>query len=419
MKHFENIIGYEHIKYELEKIIDCINNKDKYEKLGVKIPKNLFLYGPAGVGKTLFANSFINSLNRNKYILRKDRPNGEFVNEINRVITEAMSNTPSVVLIDDFDKFCNNDESHKNSDEYIVIQTFIDQCKDKDVYFVATANSIKDMPISLLRPGRFSTRIEFENPTLSDAKLIIEHYLKDKCVDKNVNYEEIARILEGGTCALLEDVINEAGLIAGFNNKDIIEMDDIIKASLRVIYDAPESFDDKTILQLETAAYHEAGHALVAEILEPGSVNLVSVANYFGGKGGLTSHTNDENYWVDFDKMANRVLVLLAGKAATEAIYNKYDVGCSSDLNRARRLLSRFYEDFGIVGFRETRRESGPKALDYKDEWVADQMMKYYNRTRELIFNNRDKLDKLAGCLISNKTIIRKEIKQILKEEVN
>lgn len=415
MKHFENIIGYEHIKYELEKIIDCINNKDKYEKLGVKTPKNLFMHGPAGVGKTLFAKAFINSLNRNKYILRKNKPDGEFVNEINKVITEAMSNTPSVVLLDDLDKFSNVDENHRNSDEFIVIQSFIDECKDKDVYFVATANSIRDMPSSLLRPGRFSTRIEFENPTLNDAKLIIEHYLKDKCVDCNVDYEEIARILEGGTCALLEDVINEAGLIAGFNNKDIIEMDDIIKASLRVIYDAPESFDDKTKLQLETAAYHEAGHALVAELLEPGSVNLVTVANYFGGKGGLTSQTNDENYWCDFDKMANRVLVLLAGKAATEVIYNKYDVGCSSDLSRARRLLNRFYEDFGIADFKETRRESGPKALDYKDEWIASQMMEYYERTKELLSHNKDKLTNIANYLISNKTIVRKDIKQILK----
>ena len=414
MKHFENIIGYEHIKYELEKIIDCINNKDKYEKLGVKIPKNLFLYGPAGVGKTLFAKNFINSLNRNKYILRKNKPDGEFVNEINKVITEAMSNTPSVVLLDDLDKFSNNDETHRNSDEFIVIQSFMDQCNDKDVYFVATANSIRDMPQSLLRAGRFSTRIEFENPTLNDAKLIIEHYLKDKCVDKNVDYEEIARILEGGTCALLEDVINEAGLIAGFNDKEIIEMDDIIKASLRVIYDAPENFDDKTKVQLETAAYHEAGHALAAELLEPGSVNLVSIANYFGGKGGLTSQTNDENYWCDFNKMANRVYVLLAGKAATDVIFNKYDVGCASDLGRARRLLSRFYEDFGIADFRETRRESGPKALDCKDEWVAKQMMEYYEKTKELLYNNKEKLVKLANYLISNKIIIRKDIKQIL-----
>ena len=178
MKHFENIIGYEHIKFELERIIDCINNKEKYEKLGVKIPKNILFFGMPGVGKTLFAKSFINSLNRNKYIIRKNKPDGEFVNEINKVITEAMSNTPSVVLLDDLDKFSNNDDDHQNSDEFVVVQTLIDECKDKDVYFIATANEINDMPESLIRPGRFANKIGFESPTLKDATLIIKHYFK-------------------------------------------------------------------------------------------------------------------------------------------------------------------------------------------------------------------------------------------------
>ncbi len=420
MKHFENIIGYEHIKYELEKIIDCINNKDKYEKLGVKAPKNLFLYGAPGIGKTLFAKSFVNSLNRNKYIIRKNKPDGEFVNEINKIITEAMSNTPSVVLLDDLDKFSNNDEIHPNSDEFIVIQSFIDECKDKDVYFVATANYIREMPPSLLRPGRFATKIEVESPTLKDAEAIIKHYLSDKCVDKNIDYEEIARILNGGTCALLEDVINEAGLIAGFNNKAIITMDDIIKASLRVIYDAPENFADKTKYQIEMAAYHEAGHAISAEVLEKGSVNLVSIANYFGNKGGITSQTNNENYWFDFNMMENRIVVLLAGKAATEVMLGKNDTGCYNDLSRARRILERFYDDFGLASFKVTSRESGPSVLNHKDEWISQKLDEYYQKTKYLLINNKEKFDKLTNYLIDNKTIIRKDIAALLyKEELN
>ena len=165
MGNFENIIGYEHIKNELERIIDCINNKEKYEKLGVKVPKNLLLYGEPGLGKTLFAKAFLNALNRNKYIIRKNKPDGDFVNDVNRIITDAMNNTPSVVLLDDLDKFSNNDDDHKNSDEFVVVQTFIDDCKDKDVYFIATANSLRDMPDSLLRVGRFDCKIEVESPS--------------------------------------------------------------------------------------------------------------------------------------------------------------------------------------------------------------------------------------------------------------
>ncbi len=419
MKHFENIIGYEHIKFELERIIDCINNKEKYEKLGVKIPKNILFFGMPGVGKTLFAKAFINSLNRNKYIIRKNKPDGEFVNEINKVITEAMSNTPSVVLLDDLDKFSNNDDDHQNSDEFVVVQTLIDECKDKDVYFIATANEINDMPESLIRPGRFANKIEFESPTLKDATLIIKHYLSDKCVDKDVDYEEIARILDGGTCALLEDVINEAGLIAGFSNKEIITMDDIIKASLRVIYDAPENFENKSKYQIELGAFHEAGHAVAAEVLEKGSVNLVSIANYFGNKGGITSQTNNDDYWYDFDKMQNRVIVLLAGKASTEVMLNKTDVGCTSDLHRARLIIARFFDDYGIADFKYTSMGTGEEVQNYKDQWVVKKLNEYYDMAKDLLINNKDKVNKLAGHLINNSTIVRKDIQNLLYKEAN
>jgi cell division protease FtsH len=414
MGNFENIIGYDHIKAELERLIDCINNKEKYEKLGVKIPKNLLLYGDPGLGKTLFAKSFINALNRKQYIIRKNKPDGEFVNDINKTITEAMENAPSVVLLDDIDKFSNNDDDHKNSDEFVVVQTFIDDCKDKDVFFIATANDLRDMPQSLLRAGRFSNQIEFESPTVSDAAIIIKHYLSDKKVAEDVDCEEIARILDGRSCAVLESIMNEAGLFAGYNNRELITMDDIIKALLRLIYEAPEQMDAKTPLQLETAAYHEAGHALVSELLEPDSVNLVTVANYFGHKGGVTSQTMNKDYWCDFTKMENRVLVLLAGKAATDIMFNRVDIGCGSDLGRATRIVDRFYEDYGVCDLHYTYHESGNAVRDNKDSWIHQRLVDYYNKSKELIHNNLDSLKRIAEKLKEDKTIVRSELKKIL-----
>ena len=267
MENFENIIGYNYIKKELNRIIDCINNREKYEKLGIKIPKNLILYGVPGVGKTLFANSFINSLNRKKYVIRKNMQDGKFVEYLKNQVTDAMNNEPAVVLLDDIDKFSNNDDEHTNSDEFIVIQSLIDDCKNKDVYFIATANRLREMPDSLLRAGRFDTRIKIKEPTLKDSSEIIKHYLKDKKVDKDINYLEIAKLLDGGSCALLETIINEAGLYAGYNDDELIRKDDIVKACLRLIYDAPLSDDEIQPERLEVVAYHEAGHALVSEIL--------------------------------------------------------------------------------------------------------------------------------------------------------
>ena len=418
MENFKNIIGYEHIKMELERLIDVINNKEKYKKLGVNIPKNLLLHGPAGVGKTLFAMEFINSLNRSKYIIRKNKPDGEFVNEINETIKTAISNQPSVVLLDDMDRYSNNDDKHQNSDEFIVIQSFIDECKDKDVFFVATCNNVRTLPYSLLRSGRFSSKIEFNNPSLKDSTLIIEHYLSDKCISKDVDYEEIARILDGGTCALLESVMNEAGLIAGFNNKDIITMDDIIKASLRVLYDAPKNFDNKTELQLKIASYHEAGHCVVAEILEPGSVNLVSVANYYGNKGGLTSQTNNDDYWFSFEKMENKIKTLLAGKAASELVFNSIDTGASSDIERAKRIIARFQDEYGLNNFINLDDFPSEATKSRFEIWKEIKINEYYREAKTILFNNKDKLDKIAKELINNKTIIRKDINKIMKGEL-
>lgn len=415
MDFFKGIIGYEHIKYELLRIIDCINNHEKYEKLGVKIPKNLLLYGNPGLGKTLFANRFIEALNRNKYILRKNKPDGDFVKEINDVVSKAIENAPSVVLLDDIDKFSNNDEDHTNTDEFIVIQSLIDDCKDKDVYFIATANELDDMPQSLLRVGRFSNKIMLESPTVKDAELIIKHYLSEKNIADDIDYSEVAKILNGGSVAELESVMNEAGIYAGFNNHDKINMDDVIKALLRIIYNAPESFDDRSEIELKIAAYHEAGHALVSEVLEKNSVNLVTIANYFGGKGGVTCVTMNDNYWVDFELMENRVKCLLAGKAATELIFNKLDVGTSSDLRRAGDIVNRFYDIYHKDNFSTlSRTEYSNSTLEMHDFWVDMKLKEYYNCAKTIIFNNRDKLEILAHKLLEKGVLIDKDVREIL-----
>ena len=328
MDNFKNVIGYDHIKHELNRIVDCINNKEKYERFGVRSPLGLLIHGNPGLGKTLIATSFLEAINRNKYLIKKDKPNGEFVRYLKDTITDAINNAPSIVLLDDLDKFANNDEGHRKTDEFIVLQSLIDDAKDKDVFFIATANDLRDMPISLLRSGRFDVKIEVNDPTPKDTALIIEHYLSNKHLSSDIDYEEIAKIVNCDSIATMESIMNEAGLIAGYNDRDVISMHDIIKASLRVVFEAPESQEDKTPKQLELAAYHEAGHVLVAELLEPGSVNLVTVSNYFSHKGGVTSISNNDDYWYDIDYMENRIKMLLAGKAATDIIYGKLKMIC-------------------------------------------------------------------------------------------
>lgn len=420
MNHFEKVIGYEHIKLELERIIDVINNKEKYEKLGVRIPKGLLLHGRPGLGKSLTAKSLVEALNVNKYIIRKNMPDGQFVNYLREIITKAMENTPSAILLDDIDKFSNNDDEHPNSDEFIVIQTLIDDAKDKDVYFIATANNLRDMPESLLRAGRFDTRIEFDNPSVEDSKLIIKHYLKDKKLANDIDYEEIAKIISGKSCAVLETVMNEAGLYAGFHNKSEIGMDDIIEALLRVIFDSPMKLNDKTDYANKIAAYHEAGHALVSEILEPNSVNLVTIANYAGDKGGITSSNMDEDYWYDINKMENRVRVLLAGKAAIDLVFNKLDVGTMSDLARVNQMVSRFIYCYGMDEMLSNERYDGAisdKQWSICDTLINNKIKKYYQEAKDILYKNKEKLEKLSLMLMEKKILRHKDIASVLEKQ--
>ena len=239
-KEFSVVIGYEPIKHELKRIIDIMNNPQKYRDLGVSTPRGVLLDGKPGLGKTLMANCFINASGRKAFVCRKDKPDGDFVKEIRRVYEEAKNNAPSIVFLDDMDKFANEDEEHLNAEEFVTIQSCIDETKNVEVFTIATTNDLRCLPKSLLRAGRFDKNFRLTSPKGEDAEKIIQYYLSQKKFVDDVNVKQIARMLAGSSCAELETVINEAGIYAGFENKTKIDMDDIVRASMRVIFNAPE-----------------------------------------------------------------------------------------------------------------------------------------------------------------------------------
>lgn len=180
MDYFEQVKGYKEIKKELEHTLDIMVNGEKYCKLGVTTPRGLLLYGVPGVGKTLMANCFIKASGRKMFICRKDKPDGDFVKYIKSTFDEAKNNAPSIVFLDDMDKFANKDRYHKNAEEYVTIQSCIDDVKNYEVFVLATANDIDNLPGSLLRVGRFDKTIYVQNPKGKDAEEIISYYMSKK-----------------------------------------------------------------------------------------------------------------------------------------------------------------------------------------------------------------------------------------------
>lgn len=213
--YFDDVIGYEDIKYELKKMCDFLSNREKYEKLGAKPIKGILLQGDPGTGKTTMAEAFIKSCGRKAYICRKTKSDGDFLKKIVKIFEEAKNNQPAVILLDDIDKYSSERIRRVDAEEFVTVQSCIDDLGDSDVFIIATSNDYDKLPESLLRAGRIGKTIEIDLPYGKDAEMIVAHYLKDKKV-KNIDAKEVSRILEGYSCATLESVINDAALMAEF-----------------------------------------------------------------------------------------------------------------------------------------------------------------------------------------------------------
>ncbi len=415
-KDFEKVIGYEPIKLVLERILDIIREKDKYDGLGTKLPSGVLLSGEPGTGKTLIANSFIKASKLPVYLIRKDMPDGDFIKFIKQTFEDAKLNAPAIVFLDDMDKFANEDNFHCDAEEYVTIQSCIDNVKGCDVFVLATANNINKLPSSLIRNGRFDKQITVEAPKGKDASAIVKYYMQQKSFVSDIDSEEIAKILNGGSCAVLESVINEASILAGFAGREKVEREDLLRAAMCVIFDAPEIANKIPQKIVTKTAYHEAGHVVVAELLEPESVSLVSVLGHNGQTQGVTVYyQNDEEYFSSIEYMENRVKSLLAGKAATEIVYGEVDVGASNDIQRAISIAERFADNYCGFGFDkfEFHEKSSNDLLSRKEMLIFSELEKYYQEVKKMLILNRDFLDKVAQKLVGEETLTCKDIKEI------
>ena len=415
MNAFDKVIGYEKEKEELYQLCDMAKNPEKYAALGVNLPHGVLLHGVPGVGKTLMATALVEEMGRKCYVCRKDKANDEFVKHISKVFADAKKNAPSVVFLDDLDKFASDSDS-RNPEELIAVQSGIDEVKNADVFVVATANDVSELPYSLRRAGRFDRILEMCPPDLREATEIVRHYLKDKKIGDDVTAEIVARLMDGNSCAALESVLNEAGIYAGFENKTEIGREHIVRAVLRDIFEAEESINELSAEVKEEVAFHEAGHAVAALVFDPNSIGLISVRPSKGDARGVVQIFKGDNYFGSYDRMRERVIALLAGRAAVELRYGRIDVGASSDLKRAAAIVERFVTEYGVSGFGQLRFMRGITSEMQDDRILVERnamLARCYEDAKAVLRKNWAFVEKLAAALVERDTLIFDEIDKL------
>ena len=415
MNNFDRIIGYDAIKNELLQICDMIKNKEIYEQLGAKIPQGILLYGEPGLGKTLMAKSFIEECGLKTYTIRKNKGNGDFIAYITETFQTAKEHAPSIVFLDDMDKFANEDSNHCDTEEYVAVQSGIDEVKHCDVFVIATVNEIWKLPKSLKRFGRFDRKIEVRPPSDNDANRIISYYLSNKPVAESVSLEDLSKMISYSSCAELETILNEAAVNAAYARKEYIEMDDIVKSVLRMQYDSPDGDDTASAEDLRKIALHEAGHLVVCEALCPGSVGLASIRRTEGrGRGGFIHRCKS------LSGRAEYTLVSLGGKAAVELYYaDSCTLGYKDDIQRAFTMLRDGMSEEGMLGFgmidvATNRFSETSESMNARGEAVTQALLEHYmTKTRSILFQNRDFLELTADRLLEKETLLYSDIQDI------
>ena len=417
MNAFDKIIGYKKEKEELSRICDMVKNGEKYSRLGVQLPRGLLLHGVPGVGKTLMATALIEQMGRKCLTIRKDKSEGEFVGYIAEVFAEAKENAPSVVFLDDMDKFA-ADSDCRNPEEFVAIQSGFDGVRDSDVFIIATANVIRDIPRSLLRSGRFDRVIEVKTPNRGEAVEIISHYIEGKSIADDVEPALVARLMDGSSCAELEGVLNEAGIYAGYEGEDVICRRHIISAVLRKMFDAEESINEVSAFEREEVAIHEAGHAVVAYSFDRESVSLISIRPSKSDSQGVVQILQSQTYFGSYRKMYERVLSILAGRAAVEIKYGRIDVGATSDLNRAITMVQRFVKDYCVSGFGYLE-SAGYHTVNSErsDDEIAVEsnamLGRMYEETKSILRANWARVELLAAELEKRDTLLYEDIAEL------
>jgi len=436
---FKDIAGIEEAKEELQEIIHFLKDPKKFTRLGGRIPKGVLLMGPPGTGKTLLARGVAGeagvpffSISGSDFV---EMFVGVGASRVRDLFEQGKKNAPCIIFIDEIDAVGRHrgaglggghDEREQTLNQLLVEMDGFES--NEGVIIVAATNRPDVLDPALLRPGRFDRRVTVNLPDVGGRAGILDVHTRRVPLDKDVKIDTIARGTPGFSGADLENLVNEAALIAARRDKDAVEMDDFEYAKDKVLMGTERRSMIISDEQKRETAYHEAGHALVAMMI-PGTDPVHKVTIIPRGRAlGLTQQLpTEDRYSQDAKSVRDIIAILMGGRAAEDLILQKPTTGAGNDIERATGLARRYVAEWGMsnLGPVVYGASDNPVFLGrdiQQNQGLSEQMrirvdrevqrlcMSEYDRARQILEDNIEKLEAITQGLLEFETLDHHEM---------
>ncbi|MBQ2097345.1 MAG: ATP-dependent zinc metalloprotease FtsH, partial [Bacteroidales bacterium] len=434
---FNDVAGLKEAKQEVTEIVDFLKNPGKYTKLGGKIPKGALLVGPPGTGKTLLAKAVAGEADVPFFSMSGSDFVEMFVgvgaSRVRDLFNQAKQKAPCIVFIDEIDAvgrarssrtFSSNDERESTLNQLLTEMDGFDT--NTGIIMIGATNRVEILDSALLRAGRFDRQIMIELPDLNERGEIFDVHLKGIKVNKALDLGFLAKQTPGFSGADIANVCNEAALIAARHNKEEVDKQDFLDAIDRIIGGLEKKNKIITETEKRTIAFHEAGHATVSWLLE-NAQPLIKVTIVPRGKAlGAAWYLPEERQITTKEQMIDEMCSLVGGRASEEVNFGRVSTGALNDLERVTKYAYAMVTYYGMseklgnmsfysssqddYNFQKPYSEKTAELIDAEVKALLDQV---YERTKQIIIENKEKLAQLAELLLEREVIFTEDVENI------
>lgn len=440
----KDVAGLKEEKEDLQEIVDFLKDPGKFTKVGARIPKGVLLEGPPGTGKTLLAKAIAGEANVPFFSISGSDFVEMFVgvgaSRVRDLFEEAKKNAPCIVFIDEIDAVARrrgtgmgggHDEREQTLNQMLVEMDGFGV--NEGIIVMAATNRVDILDPAILRPGRFDRKISVQTPDVGGREDILKVHAKNKPLADDVDLKQIAQTTAGFTGADLENLLNEAAIVAAKENRAFVIQEDIKKAFIKVGIGAEKKSRVISDKEKKITAYHEAGHAILFHVLpDVGPVYTVSIIPTGAGAAGYTMPLPErDDMFMTRGRMLQEIMVSLGGRIAEEIIFDDITTGASSDIKKAtqiaKKMVTRFgmSENVGVICYDDDDDEvfigrdlAHAKAhselvsgeIDREIKRIIDEC---YAKAKELILQNEEVLHKCAQILLEKEKINRAEFEEL------